>query len=245
MSSTVVLITGANRGLGRGLLEHYLSLTNHIVVAAVRSIEHEKSRSLAEISCGHGSRLILVKIDNTSVSDARDATVTLQHEFNIQHIDILIANAGICEHLLPLKDASLTEINRVLAVNTWSLLRLYQAALPMHLRASSPKLVYISSVLGSISSASKDTGHTGAYGLSKAAGNFCIQKIRSENDHLIAMAIDPGLVQTDMGNRGAKFAGMHEAPVTLGDSVQGIVYQVMYCIIAIPDSGHYSSYFNR
>ncbi|KAF5020208.1 hypothetical protein F66182_7773 [Fusarium sp. NRRL 66182] len=229
MTPAVVLITGAGRGLGLGLLQHYSSLKDHVVIAAVRNTEHENCHSLKGMSCGSGSRVILVKIDNVSPSDPKDAMALLQEKFKIQHIDVLIANAGICEHLVPLEDADLTEINQLMTVNTWSLLQLYQAALPMFMRASQPKLVYISSVLGSISSAAENTQWTGAYGLSKAAGNFLIQKIRSENEHLRAMAIDAGFVQTEMGNRGAKFAGLMEAPVTLEESVKGVTGQIGSC----------------
>ncbi|GKU08559.1 toxin biosynthesis ketoreductase [Fusarium langsethiae] len=192
MPPTVVLITGASRGIGRGLLEHYLSLTNHFVIAGLRDTKHENSTALQDIPCGPGSKLIVVKIDNASPSDAKDATITLQKEYEIHHIDLVIANAGICEHLVPIKNADVTELNHLLTVNTWSLLHLYQAALPMLLKSSQPKLVYITSVMGSISGATNNTGLTGPYGLSKAAGNFLIQKIRSENSHLTAMAVDPG-----------------------------------------------------
>jgi norsolorinic acid ketoreductase len=36
MAPTTVLISGANRGLGRGLVERYLARDDHTVVAAVR-----------------------------------------------------------------------------------------------------------------------------------------------------------------------------------------------------------------
>lgn len=179
-------------GLGRGLVEHYLSLTGFTVIAAVRDTKHENCSSLKDIPREPQSKLVIIKIDNTSPLDAKYSMEILQKEFGIFHIDILIANAGICEHLVPLKDVQMAQINQNLVVNTWSLLHLYQAALPMLMRSSQPKLVYISSVLGSISLAAKNTGWTGPYGLSKAAANFLIQKIGSESNGLIAMAIDPG-----------------------------------------------------
>jgi len=36
MAPTTVLISGANRGLGKGLVERYLARDDHTVVAAVR-----------------------------------------------------------------------------------------------------------------------------------------------------------------------------------------------------------------
>ena len=58
----------------------------------------------------------------------------------------------------------------------------------------------------------------------------------------------PSLVQTDMGNRGAQFAGLSEAPVTLDSSVQGLVAMVSYpesianwAILTNTDHKHYES----
>lgn len=48
------------------------------------------------------------------------------------------------------------------------------------------------------------------------------------------------LVQTDMGNTGAKRFGMGEAPVTTKDSVAGVVAQVCTCF-----HSHHSIYRRR
>ncbi|KAJ7767620.1 hypothetical protein B0H16DRAFT_1308415, partial [Mycena metata] len=47
-------------------------------------------------------------------------------------------------------------------------------------------------------------------------------------DHpsLIAMAIHPGWVATEMGNQGAAANGMPAAPVTVEDSVEGVMSRI-------------------
>jgi NAD(P)-dependent dehydrogenase (short-subunit alcohol dehydrogenase family) len=65
MPPTVVLITGANRGIGKGLLELYLLKPNHLVIAANRDPEHPTSKALAELPTADGTRLLVVKIDAT------------------------------------------------------------------------------------------------------------------------------------------------------------------------------------
>ncbi|KAI9650588.1 hypothetical protein NHQ30_000606 [Ciborinia camelliae] len=55
MSPAVVLITGANRGLDKGLFQRYLELPNHIVIAGNRDPSHETSRNFAELLNGHES----------------------------------------------------------------------------------------------------------------------------------------------------------------------------------------------
>lgn len=43
MAPIIVLITGANRGIGKGLLEKYLARPNHTVIGTVRDPDHESS----------------------------------------------------------------------------------------------------------------------------------------------------------------------------------------------------------
>lgn len=63
------------------------------------------------------------------------------------------------------------------------------------------------------------------YGISKSAANYLVRKLHFENPKLTSMAFNPGWVQTDMGTGAAKGVGMVEAPVTLEDSVRGLVTQ--------------------
>ena len=65
MTRTVVLITGANRGIGKGLLEIYLLKPNHLVIAANRDLEYPTSKALAKLPTADGTSLLLVKIDAT------------------------------------------------------------------------------------------------------------------------------------------------------------------------------------
>ena len=48
-NGTIVLITGASRGIGKGLLELYLAKSNHTVVAANRNPNHTTSKALADL----------------------------------------------------------------------------------------------------------------------------------------------------------------------------------------------------
>ena len=47
-------------------------------------------------------------------------------------------------------------------------------------------------------------------------------RINAEDDWLNTFVLDPGFVQTDMGNTGAQLLGMKEAPTTLEESVGGM-----------------------
>lgn len=65
-----------------------------------------------------------------------------------------------------------------------------------------------------------------AYGASKAALNYVVRKIHVENEGLIAFPLHPGWVRTDMGNHGAEVMGIEQAPVSLEESVQGMLNKV-------------------
>lgn len=94
-AKTTVLVTGASRGIGKGLIGAYLARPDHTVIAAVRDLS--TSKSLAQLPVATGSRLVTVKIDATIDSDAADAVENLvSPEPAIDHLDVVIANAGFC-----------------------------------------------------------------------------------------------------------------------------------------------------
>jgi norsolorinic acid ketoreductase len=70
MTKTVCLISGANRGIGRGLVEALLSRPNTTIIAAVRNPNVAASQSLNSIAPGASSHLIIVKVDSKNPDDS-------------------------------------------------------------------------------------------------------------------------------------------------------------------------------
>ncbi|KAI0128339.1 putative aflatoxin biosynthesis ketoreductase nor-1 [Xylariales sp. AK1849] len=70
-AQTTILITGANRGIGKGLIEASLSEPDHTVIAAVR--DPSTSEPLNQLPVAKGSRLVVVKLDATIEADAAAA----------------------------------------------------------------------------------------------------------------------------------------------------------------------------
>ncbi|KAJ7776242.1 hypothetical protein B0H16DRAFT_1506025, partial [Mycena metata] len=112
-------------------------------------------------------------------------------------------------------------------VNTLGLIALFQAAHILLLASptGAPIFAYIST--GSASIAQYNDLHVPAYTSSKAAANFLVKALDGDHPSLIAMAIHPGWVATEMGNRGATANGMPAAPVTVEDSVKGLCRGLM------------------
>lgn len=149
--SNIVFISGANRGLGLGLLQRYLALDDHTVIAGNRNPGHWSSKTLAQLPKGKGSKLIVVKLDAVVDQDAAHAVIELQQEHAIDHLDIVIANAGVSYAWPNVADAKLDDIRAHLAPNVFGVIALYQATRPL-LRNSSKEPIFapVSSSAGCI-----------------------------------------------------------------------------------------------
>jgi len=225
-TTTNYLITGANRGIGGGLVKVYLSRPNSVVVAAVRDTFSPSSEALFRLPRGDGSSLFVVKLDNLSETDAKEVVEELKTDHGIDRLDIVIANAGIAKNWDTAYNVAIDEVRDHFNVNTIGSLVLFQATWPILQKSSNPKFVYVSSTVGSIGDMEKWPLQAVAYGASKAAMNYISRKMHLENEKLTVFPLHPGWVQTDMGNAGANEHGMTEAPVTLEECVSGMVSKI-------------------
>ncbi len=143
-SPTIVLVTGAGRGIGRGIFELYAAKPNHTLIAANRNPDDGPSQELLKLPTAEGTTVQLVKIEATDDNDALSAVETLRSR-GINHIDILIANAGKATSWPKLEDAKIPDIQDHINTNVFGFVRLYQAVLPLLKASKSPKLIMIGS----------------------------------------------------------------------------------------------------
>lgn len=181
------------QGLGRGFVEKYLSRPNTTVVAAARNPAGEDAKDLVNIPKAEGTKLITVKIDSTSETDAANAIASIKDR-GVARIDVVIANAGIfkSEAFLEVSKAKTSDLIEHVDVNVNGPIRLFQAVLPLLQAAKQPKFVVISSGVATISGAEHIPWAVSSYGASKAALNFILRRIHIENQDLIAIAFHPG-----------------------------------------------------
>lgn len=147
MSPTVVLVTGASRGIGRGILKHYLSRPNYTVIAANRNPDDENSQALAKLPKGNGTSLIVVKVDSVVKSDAAEAVRTLEAK-GIDHIDLVVANAAIVYIYPKVIDLDTDDLYKHTVVNNYAVVWLFQAVVPLLKKAAQPKFAAIGSSAG-------------------------------------------------------------------------------------------------
>ncbi|MCJ1239155.1 hypothetical protein MMC14_007148 [Varicellaria rhodocarpa] len=216
--STVVLITGVSKGIGKALAETYLSRPNYTVIGSVRDNTVPSAQELKKLSAATGSKLVLVSIESTSPTHPQKAVEDIKTA-GIDHVDIVIANAGISPPVVPLDTVDIQDVVDCFNINAVGPIRLFQAVKPLLEKSSSPKWLSISSAAASIANLEvHNASFVGAYGVSKAAQDWFTVAIHAGNKFLIAFAIHPGLVQTEMGNAGARMMGMEQAPNTIEES---------------------------
>jgi NAD(P)-dependent dehydrogenase (short-subunit alcohol dehydrogenase family) len=205
---TTVLVTGGNNGIGLAACQLFAAQPNYHCIIASRSLE-KGQKALASIqSLNSSSAISLVQLDITS--DASIAAAVEEVGAKHGHLDVLINNAGIC----PL-DFSRSVLRDCLETNAISPAMVTQAFAPLLLQSSAPRVIYVSSLLGSIHTRgdSKDFAYDEAYKayrISKAALNMIVACDAWEyKDDVKVFAYCPGFVITDL-------AGMREAKEKAG-----------------------------
>lgn len=184
-----ILITGASKGIGRGIATRLAGADNALALCGTRP--SSELSSIAETCASQGSKVAQL------TGDLADATVPArliaEAAAAMGGIDAIIANAGI---VAPSRiDAlALDDWDRIFAVNTRSAFLLAKAAYP-HLKASTGSFVAVASMSGV-----EPYPGTGAYSPSKAALIMLVRVLAQEwaADGIRVNALSPGLIKTAM-----------------------------------------------
>jgi NAD(P)-dependent dehydrogenase (short-subunit alcohol dehydrogenase family) len=222
MSST--LITGANRGLGLEFAKQYAA-AGHRVFATAR--DPGAARELAQLQAEHPKLSVHALVTNDPQSVA-----ALARELAGEPIDLLINNAGVMgprqQRLGHIDYAGMLE---TFQVNTLGPLMVAEALLDNVANSQRKLIAAITSGMGSIADSG---GGSYAYRASKAALNMCFHNLAVDlkDRGIIAVVINPGWVQTDMGGAGA--------PLPAHDSIAAM--RQVFDRLTAADSGKFLDY---
>jgi len=200
-----VLITGANRGIGLELARQYLKKSSRVFATSRTS---ESAPSLSELKQSYPDTLQVLPLE---VTDDRSVQ-TLVEALRGETIDVLINNAGVSGgKQQDIRSMDYAWWAHTLAVNAIAPFRVTVAVLDNLRRSRNPRIITLSSQLGSMLRATT-TGFY-AYRSSKAAVNKVMQglavDLRSEN--MIVCPVHPGWVQTEMGGANADLSAQESA----------------------------------
>ncbi|MBI4820991.1 MAG: SDR family oxidoreductase [Deltaproteobacteria bacterium] len=216
------VVTGANRGIG-------LELVRQIIDRGDQALGTARDLARADELKSSGARVL-----ELDVGDA-GSVASFAEKLRGTPVDVLINNSGIRNERDELDELDFEGIIRTFNVNALGALRVTHALLPEIRRSSVKKIVMISSKMGSVA----DNGSGGSYGyrMSKAAMNMAARSLARDlaGEGIIAVAMNPGWVRTDMGGGGA--------PASVEDSARGILRQIDR--LALGDSGEFVDYLGR
>ncbi|KAG7340654.1 short chain dehydrogenase [Nitzschia inconspicua] len=184
----VVLVTGANRGIGKALVEAFLRYGARKVYAAVRNIDSAKA-TFPE-ACEE-AKVIPVTMDLS-----KPETIQTAAEIATD-VEIVINNAGIISHTGPLDDNTVERLQEEMTVNVYGLIAVARAFVPfLEQRNGCGILVQ----LNSVASLRCGVSSVATYSASKAASFSLTQAMRQElkPKGIHVVSVHPGPIATEM-----------------------------------------------
>jgi NAD(P)-dependent dehydrogenase (short-subunit alcohol dehydrogenase family) len=192
----IVLITGANRGIGRELAAQ-LAADGDTVLLTARD-EQKAVQAAADIT----GDVHAIQLDASDEASIDAAAKKVEAEFG--RVDVLVNNVGgLFGYDQQPSTVSLDKLREVLELNLFTKWRTTQAFLPLVRKSENGRIVNVSSEAGSIA---RLGAHTSAYSASKAALNAFTAALAAEleDEGIVVHAASPGWTATDLGGEGGR-----------------------------------------
>lgn len=189
----VAIITGANRGIGKSIVDTFIEHGARKVYLAVRNPD-----STSELEAKYGDKVVTLQADMTDTESINRLAE------QAPDVDIVVNNAGILLPSTMLEPDTREKLEQELDVNVFGLLRVAHAFADI-LEKNKGTLVQ----LNSLASFKNFTGLS-TYCISKAAAYSLTQGLRNEFEAkgVRVLSVHPGPIATDM----AKSIGFEDAP---------------------------------
>lgn len=191
LQNKVAIITGASRGIGKGIAEKFAEQGCNIAFTFLSSVEKAKAFE-SELSAKYGVKVKGYQSDAADFKAADQLVTDVVAEFGT--VDVLVNNAGITRDTLLMR-MSEQQWDEVMNANLKSVFNLTKAVQKPMLKARSGSIINMSSVVGvkgNAGQANYSASKAGIIGFTKSVAlELGSRNIRSN-------AIAPGFIETEM-----------------------------------------------
>ena len=190
LEGKTVIITGASRGIGKGIAEVFAEHGANIAFTYLSS--DEKAKDLEQELSVNGCIAKGYKSDASDFDAAQQLATDVLEEFG--SIDVLVNNAGITKDGLLMR-MSEEDFDRVMDINMKSVFNMTKAVLRPMLKQKKGSIINMSSVVGV-----KGNAGQANYSASKAAINGFTKSTALElgSRNIRCNSIAPGFIETEM-----------------------------------------------
>jgi NAD(P)-dependent dehydrogenase (short-subunit alcohol dehydrogenase family) len=180
LENKTIFVTGANRGIGKAIVDALLKQPVTKIYAAARNID--------ALPNFNDARVVLVKLD---ITDANQITAAVEQA---QDVNVLINNSGVLSFASVIA-GQVSDLQYDMEVNYFGTLNVIRAFVPVLEKQPGTAIANVLSVVSLASMAG-----VGGYSASKAALYSATQAMRAElkAKSIAVHAIFPGPIDTDM-----------------------------------------------
>lgn len=201
LEGKTALITGATKGIGRGIALRMAEAGAQIVVSSRK--KERCDEVVAEIQAAGGTA-IAVPCDTSNIDSVNMLADKALETFG--RVDVLVGNAAANPHFGPLVEIDSASIDKIIATNMKANLQLAKRLLPGMAANRDGAVIFVTSVAGL-----RGSNDIGAYGMSKAALSSMARSLAVGwgEFNVRVNCIAPGVIKTDFAKP------LHEDPETL------------------------------
>ncbi len=204
INNKIILVTGANRGIGKALVESFIEHGATKVYAAVRKLENA-----APLVEKYGDQVVSIQIDLADPQSIFSAAETAKD------VQVVVNNAGIYTNSTPLSDNAIAALESEMKINVYGLIHMAQAFAPVLKANGGGVFAQLNSVVSM-----KTFSNCATYCASKAAAYSITQALREllSEQGTIVLSVHPGPIATDMGDA-AGLTEIAEPPTLVAEGI--------------------------